>query len=245
MMLPRPPRLVIFDKDGTLIDFQRMWGQWAVAFAERISQQIAVDVRHDILQVYGVDPRSLRIDPQGALSISPMATMQQMVVSHIMPYCSDMVQAYQIVQQAWQPPDPTVNVYPLADLPQLFGQLRQLGVVIAVATADNREPTIATLTHLGVIHHVAALACADDPHMPPKPAPDKIWAVCQAVGVHPHDAIMIGDTPADMQMGHNAGVMAQIGVTSGVSTTDELARWASWVMPTVADLWRFWPRQST
>lgn len=244
-MLPRPPRLVIFDKDGTLIDFQRMWGQWAVAFAERLSQQIAVDVRHDILRIYGVDPQSLRIDPQGALSISPMATMQQMAVSHIMPYCSDMVQAYQIVQQAWQPPDPTVNVYPLADIAQLFGHLRHLGVMIAVATADNREPTMATLAHLGVIHHVSAFACADDANMPPKPAPDKIWAVCQAVGVHPHDTIMIGDTPADMQMGRNAGVMAQIGVTSGVSTADELARWASWVMPTVADLWRFWPRQST
>jgi phosphoglycolate phosphatase len=243
-MLPRPPRLVIFDKDGTLIDFQRMWGHWASAFAERISQQIAVDVRQDILQLYGVDPQSLRIDPQGALSISPMATMQQMVVQHIMPYCSDMAQAYQIVQQAWQPPNPTANVYPLADLPQLFHQLRQLGVVIAVATADNRQPTIATLTHLGIMQHVAALACADDPQMPPKPAPDKIWAVCHAVGVHPQDAIMIGDTPADMQMGRNAGVMAQIGVTSGVSTAAELTPWASWVMPTVAEVWQYWPRQS-
>jgi phosphoglycolate phosphatase-like HAD superfamily hydrolase len=242
-MLPRPPRLVIFDKDGTLIDFQRMWGYWAGAFAERISQQIAVDVRHDVLHLYGVDPHSLRIDPQGALSISPMATMQQMVVRHIMPYCSDMAQAYQIVQQAWQPPDPTMNVHPLADLPLLFGQLRQLGVLIAVATADNRQPTVATLTHLGVGQHVAAFACADDPHMPPKPAPDKIWAVCQMLDVHPHDAIMIGDTPADMQMGRNAGVMAQIGVTSGVSTADELQPWASWVMATIADVWHYWPRQ--
>lgn len=241
-MLLRPPRLVIFDKDGTLIDFQRMWGQWASAFAHRISQRIAVDVQHDILRLYGVDPQSLRIDPQGALSISPMATMQQMVVHQIMPYCSDMAQAYLIVQQAWQPPDPTHNVYPLADLPQLFGQLRQLGVIIAVATADNRQPTIATLTHLGVIQHVAAFACADDLHMPPKPAPDKIWAVCQSVGVHPNDAIMIGDTPADMQMGRNAGVMAQIGVTSGVSTASELQPWASWVMSTVADVWQYWPR---
>lgn len=243
-MLPRAPRLVIFDKDGTLIDFQRMWGQWAVAFAERLSQQIAVDVRHAILTAFGVDPQSLKIDPQGALSISPMATMQQIAVSQIMPYCSDMVQAYQIVLESWQPPIPTANLYPLADLPQLFGQLRQLGVYIAVATADNRQPTMATLAYLGVIHHVSAFACADDVNMPPKPAPDKIWAVCQSVGVHPCDAIMIGDTPADMQMGRNAGVMAQIGVTSGVSSADELAQWASWVMPTIADIWQFWPRQS-
>lgn len=243
-MLPRPPRLVIFDKDGTLIDFQKMWGQWANGFAQRLSNQLAVDLHHDILDLYGVDPSTLRIDPQGALSISPMATMQQLVVQHIMPYCADTAQAYQIVQHAWQPPNPTVSVFPLADLSRLFGQLRQQGVVIAVATADNRAPTQATLMHLGVMHHVAALACADDPYMPPKPAPDKIWAVCQAVGIPPHDAIMIGDTPADMQMGRNAGVMAQIGVTSGVSTAQELAPWASWVMPTVADVWHYWPHRA-
>ncbi len=242
-MLPRPAKLVIFDKDGTLIDFQKMWGHWADGFAQRISHQLAVDLRYAILQCYGVDPHTFRIDPQGALSISPMATMQQLVVQLIIPYCSDLAQAYAVVQQAWQPPDPTMSVFPLADIPALFGQLHQRGVIIAIATADNRQPTIATLHHLGVQQYVSALACADDAHMPPKPAPDKILAICRAVGVHPIDAVMIGDTPADMQMGHNAGVMAQIGVTSGVSTAAELLPWASWVMPTVAHLWHYWPQR--
>ena len=35
-MFPRAPQLVIFDKDGTLIDFQQMWGRWAIGFAERM-----------------------------------------------------------------------------------------------------------------------------------------------------------------------------------------------------------------
>lgn len=241
-MLTHPPRLVIFDKDGTLIDFQKMWGSWAVQFAERLSQQLAVDIRHDILDAFGVDPHTIRIDPQGALSISPLATMQQLTVHRIMPYCQDLAQAYHVVQQLWIPPDPTVNVVPIGDIAALFARLHQRGVVIAVATADNRQPTLATLAHLGVAHYVAALACADDPHMPPKPAPDKIWAICQTVGVHPREAIMIGDTPADMQMGANAGVMAQFGVLSGVSQHADLAPWATAVMPTVADVWQFWPR---
>lgn len=242
-MLPRPAKLVIFDKDGTLIDFHQMWGRWADAFAQRVSQQVATDVHHALMHLYGVDPHTFRIDPHGALSISPMATMQQMAVQLIMPYCSDMGQAYTIVQHAWQPPNPTEHVTPLADLLALFTQLRQLGVLIAVATADNRQPTMATLHHLGLLPHVAALACADDPNMSPKPAPDKIYAICRSLGVHPQDAIMIGDTPADMQMGRNAGVMAQLGVTSGVSNAAELAQSATWVMPSVAHLWQYWPRQ--
>ena len=35
--LAQPPQVVIFDKDGTLIDFRRMWGNWAVQFAQRMS----------------------------------------------------------------------------------------------------------------------------------------------------------------------------------------------------------------
>lgn len=240
-MLPRTPKLVIFDKDGTLIDFQNMWGTWADAFAHRVSQHLAVDLHDAILVCFGVHPQTLRIDPQGALSIAPMATMQQLVITQIMPYCRDMAQAHDIVQQTWQPPNPTQHVHPLADLSRLFGALHQRGVLIAIATADNRQPTIDTLEYLGIHRYVSAYACADDLQMPPKPAPDKIWAICRTLNVHPQDAIMIGDTPADMQMGHNAGVMAQIGVVTGVSRFDELQPWATSVMPSVAELWHIWP----
>lgn len=240
-MLTHAPALVIFDKDGTLIDFQQMWGRWAHGFAARVSHAIARDVRQSIADVFAYDANDFHISPHGPLAIASMATMQQLAVDVIAPYCASLGDAYVIIQHNWQAPDPTREALALADLPALFGAIRARGAAIAIATADNRAPTIATMEHLGVMHHIHALACADDIGVAPKPAPDKIYAVCRALGVSPHHAIMIGDTPADMQMGQNASVMAQIGVTSGLSTSADLAPWASWCMPTVADLLSYWP----
>ncbi len=240
-MLTRPPALVIFDKDGTLIDFQQMWGRWAYAFAERLSGAIAYDVRPQIATAYAYDATTGRIDPQGPLAIATMATMQQMAVRIVRAHCASETIAYQLVQQAWQPPDPSREALPLADLQTLFQIIRARGARIAVATADNREPTIATMHHLGVAAQIDAYACADDAGVAAKPAPDKIYAVCRALGIAPAQSIMIGDTPADMQMGRNAGVMARIGVTSGLSVAADLHGDASWIMPSVANLLEYWP----
>lgn len=240
-MFPRAPQLVIFDKDGTLIDFQQMWGRWAIGFAERMSVAIGHDVRGAFAEAYGYDPATAHIDPTGRLAIASMANMQQVAVQIAVPYGVTVANAYGMVQQAWQPPDPAREAVPLVDVLALFTAIRAKGAQIAVATADNREPTLATLAHLGVAHLVGAVACADDVGMAPKPAPDKIIAVCRALGVAPHEAVMLGDTPADMQMGHNAGVMAQIGVTSGLSGAADLQPFATYIAPTVAGLWQYWP----
>ena len=37
------PSLVIFDKDGTLIDFQLMWGSWIESLAWRIEMEAGDD----------------------------------------------------------------------------------------------------------------------------------------------------------------------------------------------------------
>ncbi|MFM7679141.1 MAG: HAD family hydrolase [Roseiflexaceae bacterium] len=240
-MLTHAPALVIFDKDGTLIDFQHMWGQWAHAFAIRLSQALGHDVYLQVATAYAFDASSGYIDPRGPLAIATMATMQQMAVLIVAPYCASQAAALQLVQHAWQPPDPTREAQPLADLVALFTAIRSHGVAIAIATADNRAPTVATMQHLGLASMIDAFACADDVGVAAKPAPDKIYAICRQLRIQPADCIMIGDTPADMQMGRNAGVMARIGVTSGLSTATDLHADASWIMPSVGHLFAYWP----
>lgn len=216
------PKLVIFDKDGTLIDFVAMWGNWAFAFIERVSAAVSPAVRAPLCTLFGVDPHTRRIDPHGALAIAPEATTIIAVADLLVSFGVPRAEAITLTHTLWQAPDPATTAVPCADIPGLFRWLTQRGVSIAVATADNRIPTQQTLTALGVGTYVGGVACADDPGVAPKPAPDKILRLCDVLSVHPNDVIMVGDTPADMQMGRNARVALRVAVTTGVATADEL-----------------------
>ncbi len=241
MLLPRRPKLVIFDKDGTLIDFVAMWGNWAEEYIARMCTTVSDDLHDPLYELFGVDPVTHRIFPDGALAIAPEAVTQRRIEALLQNNGIPATDATTLVQQLWQPPDPAKTAHPCADLVALCAWLWQNGAIIAVATADNRAPTLSTMQSLGIASYVGTMACADDPGIAPKPAPDKVYAICATLGIDPADAIMIGDTPSDMLMGRAAGVMACIAVLTGVSSAEELAVHADVVLANVGHLAEVWP----
>lgn len=224
------PKLIIFDKDGTLIDFAAMWGNWASSYIDRVASAVAPALTPSLYALFGVDPLSGRIDPHGALAIAPEAATQHQIAQLLLPYGYAYPAALQLTQSLWHAPDPATTAVPCADLDGLCRWLTAHGVRIAVATADNRQPTLQTLVALGIAPFISVVACADDPGLAPKPAPDKIHRICATLGIAPAQAWMIGDTPADMQMGRNAKVAACVAVTTGVSSHAELTPHADVVL---------------
>ncbi len=241
MQLPHRPAVVIFDKDGTLIDFVAMWGTWAEACIARFCAAVSDELAIPLYAVMGMHPVTKQIQSDGALAIAPEATTQQAIATLVQQHGVAAEDALSMVQRLWQAPDPTSAAFPCADLPALFAWIRAQESLIAVATADNRAPTQATLTSLGIDDMVAVIACADDPGIAPKPAPDKILVICKSLAVLPQQVIMVGDTPSDMIMGKAAGVMACIGVTTGVCQHDELSMHADVVLDNVGLLPTLWP----
>jgi len=240
MYLKRSPQLVIFDKDGTLIDFQAMWGDWAIGFIDRMCSAVSADVRTQLCDVLGIDGVTHRIHPAGALAIAPEAATQDRIVRLLGSYGYLPADARGLIVQLWQAPDPATTAVPCADLVALCRWILAHGARIAIATADNRQPTVTTIQSLGISAAVSVYACADDAGIAPKPAPDKIFAICTALGIPPSEAIMVGDTPSDMIMGRAAGVMHCIAVTTGVSSAAELMLHADVVLADVGMLPRLW-----
>lgn len=78
--------------------------------------------------------------------------------------------------------------------------------LLAVATGKSRRGLNAMIKTHGLEGRFVSLQTADD--HPSKPHPAMLQTVMQEIGIGAEDAVMIGDTSYDMQMGRSAGVAA-------------------------------------
>ena len=227
--------LVVFDKDGTLIDFHAMWGGWVRSLATDLDRATGLDVGDALFDVLGADRATGLVQPHGLLAATPMARIREVVVNAIIGDGLDPAAAEAAVGQAWRPPDPVGLAQPLADLRRLFDSLQARGIRIAIATTDDRGPTERTLAALGIAERVASLACADD-GIRPKPAPDPVLHICAELAIDPAATAVVGDSPADLEMGKAAGARLVVGVLTGVGDRATLSGQAHLVLESVAEL---------
>ncbi len=229
------PELVIFDKDGTLIDFHAMWGGWMFDLADKLDAASGRAVRDHLFHIYGYDSGGTRTRPDGLLGYTPMAVLRSLAGQALQEAGCSIEQVEPALQTAWHLPDPVRLAHPLADLRVLFETLHGMDAFVAIATGDDRAPTKATLATFGITELVDDMACGDD-GIPTKPAPDAVLALCGRLGVQPKRAVMVGDTVADLQMGRAARAGLVLGVTSGVSSEAHLAPYADHILGSIADL---------
>jgi phosphoglycolate phosphatase len=223
------------DKGGTLIDFHEMWRDWMIAMAQRLEAATGLALAERLFHTVAFDPRTGEVAHDGPFATAPMAGLRDLIVG-ILCQAGLPHQASEVaVASVWYAPDPIRQARPLTDLPALFSDLRGNGLQIAVATVDDRAPTEATFAALGIGSYVDALVCGDD-GVPIKPAPDMVWALCQATGVDPARSVVVGDAVTDLQMGRAAGAALVVAVPSGVAPGEVLAPHADLVLESVAGL---------
>jgi phosphoglycolate phosphatase len=227
--------LIVFDKDGTLIDFGAMWAGWAVDIGRRLDVATGRPVAGDVFAAIGFDPTANRVLPGGPLAVSTMAGIAETVAAVVRRWCPSVAAARRAVETAWFEPDPVALAKPLADLADLFDRLVESGRQIAVATTDDRAPTEATLRGLGLRDRVSALACGDD-GIGLKPDPAMVLAICAVLLAEPARTAIVGDTPADLTMGRAAGLGRVIGVLSGVGRRADLEPLADTLLTSVGEL---------
>jgi phosphoglycolate phosphatase len=227
--------LVVFDKDGTLIEFDAMWGGWAMDLASGLEAATSIPIRDALYEMLGFNRATGRVEHGGSLAATPMARLRERTGGLLVSAGLDRRAAELALDTSWHAPDPVRLAHPLADLPGLFGRLQAAGRRVAVATSDDRDPTERTLGALGLTDAIDAVVCADD-GLPVKPQPDMILHLCSLLAVAPGRTAVVGDSVADLEMGRRAGAGLVVGVLTGVGDTLHLAPLADRVVDSVADL---------
>jgi phosphoglycolate phosphatase len=227
--------LIVFDKDGTLIEFHLMWGAWVDRLANRLETESGLSLRDGLYALLGVDDDTGLIHAHGLLAATPMSRIREAVAAFVAEAGAGRERAEAALALAWDAPDPVALARPVTDLKPLFERLRRRVRLFAVATSDDRDPTVRTLESLGIAGEFAGLACADD-GIPNKPAPDPVLRLCERLGVPPHRTAVVGDSPFDLRMGRAAGVARTIAVLTGVGDLATLEPLADVVLPSIAEL---------
>lgn len=240
MTIPKKfkPQAIIFDKDGTLIDFDAMWGGWTSHLADQLKQASGLNVHKALCNAFGVDESSNKVLAGGKLASMPMSLLYNVTVDVMCACGLDNATAKDVVENVWCIPDPVILAKPVTDLRKLFGDLSELGIKIAIATADDRAPTQAMVDAFDIGEFISCMACADD-GIPSKPAPHMALTLCKQMNIAPGNVMVIGDTLSDLMMARSAGAGLAVGVLSGVSSAKNLVQSADYLLDSVDDLHEF------
>ncbi|MDX2304440.1 MAG: HAD hydrolase-like protein [Microscillaceae bacterium] len=117
------------------------------------------------------------------------------------------------------------NVRAMPQAEETFRWCKAQGIKVATDTGFHREVSQAIIQGLnwldsGLIDLSVDVDCTEGIG---RPAPYMIFYAMQKLGIQSvHEVIKIGDTPADLISGYNAGCIANIGVKSGANTLETL-----------------------
>ena len=232
----RPLRGILFDKDGTLIDFRATWVPAYLGVADELARRLGGGpaLAAALLARQGYDTAGDAFAEDSPLlweaneaiaaawSASPEVEGRIDVLEVVLRHFAD-VGRY--------PPQP------VGDLGSLLARLRGRGLLLGVATMDDTAIAHAHLRHLGIDAGLDFVVGADAGHGA-KPAPGMAHAFCAACGLEPAEVLVVGDTPADLMMARNAGCARAIAVLTGATPAHLLEPLADTVLANVQELER-------
>jgi phosphoglycolate phosphatase len=226
---------IIFDKDGTLIDFDIMWGGWTVYLAAQLHQATGLNVHDALCLAFGYDEGSKKVLAHGKLAASPMAQLRRLTTDVMQFLGLNLEAAEKVVDECWCIPDPVLLAKPLTNLNDLFSKLQTENIKIAIATADDRAATQAMIEAFDMEEYISTMVCADD-GIPSKPNPDMVLTICERIKIEPSKTMVIGDTVSDLKMARAAGAGLCVGVLSGVSKATDLMQYADVLIESIDEL---------
>lgn len=222
---------ILFDKDGTLVDFQRTW----FAIGDRMALEAADGDRQraDALMReagYDFDRGCFR-----ANSVFAAGTNADIVALWYPQFAGDARLAMVAHFDSVTAEEGALKAVALEGAREALALLHDSGHRLGLCTNDSTAGAEKTLLALGVAQMFDA-AYGYDAVANPKPAPDAIRAFSDLTGLKPAEIAMVGDNRHDLEMARAGGVGLAVGVLSGTGTRASLAPLADVILDSVAAL---------
>ncbi|WP_145333796.1 HAD family hydrolase [Paenibacillus xylanexedens] len=214
---------ILFDKDGTLLDFTGMWGFWTDCVLNDFREQLVIRGLEmddaDLPKIWGTfhdeQGRMNGYDVRGPLAMGTMDEVYAVLTWH--GYRADLswAEAKMIVRACLAQAEEAMEVhrpaYPLPGVREFLEQSRSQGLKLGVVTADETASAVKHLQWMGLDDYFDIVIGTDLVDRG-KPFPDMLLLACERLSVQAQQVMVIGDTDGDMEMARAAGAGYKIGI---------------------------------
>lgn len=223
-------RAILFDKDGTFVDFNATWGP-AIESAMRTMAAGDADAFARLCSANHYDPARRRLAPTSPFIAEASADFALRWADAL---GVAMTSEFHRRMDGLLDAGALAHAEPIGDPADVFATLRAMGYLVGVITNDTEAGARAQCAKLGLADLVDDVIGYDSGHGR-KPGPGQILAFADRHGVPPAAMMMVGDTTHDLHAARAAAVTA-IGVLSGFAGRETLAPLADHVLPDLMHL---------
>jgi len=224
-------RGILFDKDGTLLDYAATWLP-ANRLAALAAARGDADLSQRLLAAGGYDPIEGRVAGNAVLAAGSNREIAANWLEHLEGWRHD--ELADLLDTIFTEHGGAQAV-PVTELLPLLARLRDRALRLGVATNDSRRGAEASLRPFGILPLLDFLAGYDSGHGF-KPEPGMVHAFCVETGLSPAEIMVVGDNLHDLEMGRRASAGLVVGVLTGNGRRDELVAHADHVIDSILDL---------
>ena len=224
-------RGILFDKDGTVIDYWRTWvpiNREVALYASRGNHTVAAE----LLRLGGHDPLTDRVTPGTPLAAGDFVDIAEAFAAHPQVAPADQLTAgiERIFRQGGARHSALIS-----GARDTIAELKRRGFRIGLATNDSAGGLQASLAQHDILD-LFDFTVGCDSGFGSKPDPRMVFGFCEAVSLGRDEVAMVGDAVHDLAMGRAAGVALNVGVLSGTSGRQDLEGLADLILDSINEL---------
>ncbi|TCT03319.1 HAD family hydrolase [Aquabacter spiritensis] len=221
---------ILFDKDGTLIDFDRTWGPAAGAVMRTLAGSDA-HALHRIEAVSHFLPSEERFLPSSPLVAGSSAHYGPLWAEALgrpadAAFLGQIDRLFSIEGMR--------SLSPIGHPAAVVARLHQAGMKIGIVTNDAEANARLQADALGLLPFVTEILGYDSGHGS-KPDPGMVLAAADRLGVAPRHIAVVGDSAHDLAAAHGAGARFIL-VRTGPGDPQALYAEADLVLDSISDL---------
>ena len=212
---------IIFDKDGTLEDSQEYLRNLGQKRARLIDARIP-GIGEPLLMAFGINGHE--INSTGLMAVGSRRENEIAAAAYIAETGRGWLESLTIVKEVFAEAE---QILPKSIPGSLFKgslevlkYLSQAGIKIGILSADSTTAVQNFIKYYQLNGYIQIEMGVDDG--PSKPDPKLFLQTCQKLGVKPVRALMVGDSPIDIEMGRKAGAAGCIGIYRGKAEANHL-----------------------